>query len=274
MRAAAADVAALCLTFGAGFVDAFGYLTLSNVYTANLSGNTVLIAVKSAAGHAPIALLHAYTVGMFLIGLLASGILIEIAIRRRFRRVLAVAMALEAILLIGFTGLAGTAADAGGPGPAGWHLYVLLAIAAVAMGAQNTSLRMAGILSVYTTHVTGAVTRFSEHAVAWVFALIDQRKPSGDDRSHRRPGHELGQALLCAAIWLAFLGGAVLGSYLAPRWGFATLALPITIVILVGLLDCACPLARFDSDIAGRAPRPPARGRASAPSRAGRSGPT
>jgi uncharacterized membrane protein YoaK (UPF0700 family) len=254
MRDAAADVAALCLTFGAGFVDAFGYLTLSNVYTANLSGNTVLIAVKSATGQGPAALLHAYTIGMFLIGLLASGILIEIAIRQRFRRVLAAAMALEAILLIGFTVFAGTVAAVGAGGPAGWHLYVLLAIAAIAMGAQNTSLRMAGILSVYTTHVTGAVTRFSEHAVAWMFALIDQRKPSGDDRSRRRPGHELGQALLAAAIWIAFLGGAVFAGYLAPRWGLRALAWPIAIVILVGVIDCVCPLARLDSAIAGRTP--------------------
>ncbi len=246
VRSAAAVVAALCLTFGAGFVDAFGYLKLSHVYTANLSGNTVLIGVKAAGDQVPTALLHAFTIGMFLVGLLVSGILIELAIRRRFRRVLGATMALEALFLTGFAAFSGTVADFGDDGPAGWHLYALLAIAAITMGAQNTSLRMAGILTVYTTHVTGAVTRCSEHAVAWLFALRDRRQRQGDERSHHRPGQELRQAMLSGAIWAAFLCGAFLASDLAPRWGVEALAWPIGIVLLVGAIDCACPLARLD----------------------------
>jgi uncharacterized membrane protein YoaK (UPF0700 family) len=190
---------------------------------------------------------------MFVVGLLVSGILIELAMRRRFRRVLGATMALEALLLSGFAAFADTVADFD-HGPAGWHLYALLAIAAITMGAQNTSLRMAGILSVYTTHVTGAVTRFSEHAVAWLFALGDRRRPNGHDRSHRRPTEELGQAALSGAIWAAFLGGAYFASYLAPLWGVVALVWPIGIVLLVGAIDCACPLARFERATAGRAP--------------------
>jgi len=30
------------------------------------------------------------------------------------------------------------------------------------MGTQNTSLRMAGILAIFTTHVTGTLTHFGE----------------------------------------------------------------------------------------------------------------
>jgi uncharacterized membrane protein YoaK (UPF0700 family) len=42
--------AAIALTAVAGFVDAFGWLTLDRVFTAQMSGNTVLIAVHAAAG--------------------------------------------------------------------------------------------------------------------------------------------------------------------------------------------------------------------------------
>jgi uncharacterized membrane protein YoaK (UPF0700 family) len=252
VRPAAAVAAALCLTFGAGFVDAFGYLKLSHVYTANLSGNTVLIGIRSAGGQPSTALLHAFTIAMFLIGLLVSGVLIELALRHRVRRVLGATMGLETILLTGLAVFSGTLADLGSA-TAGWHLYALLALAAIAMGAQNTSLRMAGILSVYTTHVTGAVTRFSEHALAWLFAVADRRRSRGDESSHRGPAREFGQAMLAGGVWVAFLGGACLASYLAPRWGARALAWPLGIVILVGLIDCACPLARLPRDSGGQA---------------------
>jgi len=259
VRSAVAVVIALSLTFGAGFVDAFGYLKLSHVYTANLSGNTVLIGIKATGGQPSMALLHAFTIGMFLTGLLVSGVLIELAIRRGFRRVLGATMVLEALLLAGFAGFSSTIADLD-RGPSGWHLYALLAIAAVTMGMQNTSLRMAGILTVYTTHVTGAVTRFSEHAVAWLFAVRDQRQdrnrdvgqPQSRGEAHGRPAAELSQAMLSGGIWAAFLGGACISEKIAPRWGVAALAWPIAIVVSVGALDCVWPLARLRGGTRGQ----------------------
>ena len=90
---------ALILSLVAGFVDVFGYLVLSGVYTATMSGNTVLIAVHAAAGEMATALLHAATIAAFLLGLLASSIGIEIGLRRRITRVLALALVIEAACL-------------------------------------------------------------------------------------------------------------------------------------------------------------------------------
>src|SRR5690349_15997857 len=83
------------LTSVGGFVDCFSYLTLSRVYTATMSGNTVLIAVHGGRGEPNQALLHAYTVGIFVIGLLVSSIGIELGLRRGIRRVLAMALLIE-----------------------------------------------------------------------------------------------------------------------------------------------------------------------------------
>lgn len=226
----------MALTLVGGFVDAFSYITLSNVYTATMSGNTVLIAVHS--GESARALLYAYTVGVFLLGLLVSAVAIELGLRRGLRRVLAVTLAIEAACLAVFAlwgaplvalGAEGTAQDPR------WSLYALLALAATAMGVQNTSLRMAGILTIFTTHVTGTLTRLGEQLVSFGFALAD-RRPEARAR--------LAQAGFSAGLWLAFLGGALLASKLLPAWGIgAALSLPIAVLLSVVAADLLRPFA-------------------------------
>jgi uncharacterized membrane protein YoaK (UPF0700 family) len=224
------------LTAVGGFVDCFSYLTLSRVYTATMSGNTVLIAVHGGDGETSAALVHAYTVGAFVLGLLASSIGIELGLRRGVRRVLALALAVEAACLAAFAWWGAPLVATGGAGTADtphWPLYVLIALTAVAMGTQNTSLRMAGILAVFTTHVTGTLTRMGEQLVSYLFA-----------RREERPAPMLAQAAFSAGLWLTFFLGALLASELLPRLGIAgTLLVPITALLLVIALDLLRPVA-------------------------------
>jgi uncharacterized membrane protein YoaK (UPF0700 family) len=240
--------AALATTLAAvaGFVDTAGYLTLNHVYTANMSGNTVQVGVE-ALGHAPgNAALHAYTIGMFLVGLLTSGIMIEIGLRHRFRRIFAAAMLLEAICL-GIVVVGGDEllqAGAASGASAGWPLHLMIALFTIAMGAQNTSLRMAGVLTVYTTHITGTISKFSEDAVQYVFALIDRRRGrrrrEGAVSRRRTPG--FAALLLSAGLWAGFVAGAMLAGYLVPRFGLPILLGPIATVASIGIIDCVRPL--------------------------------
>jgi uncharacterized membrane protein YoaK (UPF0700 family) len=224
----------------AGFVDTAGFLTLNHVYTANMSGNTVQVGVEALGDTGGSPILHAYTVGMFLFGLFASGIMIEIGLRHGFRRIFAVTMLLEVICL----GVVVAAGDRllQAEAPRGWPLYFLIALFTLAMAAQNTSLRMAGILTVYTTHVTGTITKFSEDAVWYVFALIDRirRKPSGEEG---RPEPPFSALLLSAGLCGGFVAGAVLAGYFVPPFGLVTLLIPIAVVAAIGILDCVRPLA-------------------------------
>lgn len=221
---------ALALVGVAGFVDALSWLALHQ-FTAQMSGNTVLLAVHGAAGRTDQALLQLCTIGTFLFGLLVSAIVIEIGLRRHLRRLLAAAMALEAILLGIFAlWLHGPMDPARGP-PDGWTIYLLVAVASIAMGVQNTSLRMAGILGVYTTHVTGTITRLSEDLVAFGFALADRlgarRKALETETPRSRGPARLGKIGLSAGLFAGFLAGAWLGAYLVPLWGYADALRPL-----------------------------------------------
>jgi uncharacterized membrane protein YoaK (UPF0700 family) len=113
---------AVALTVSAGYVDAFGFLTLGGVYTANMSGNTILVGVYPFAGEDSAAL-HAFTIGMFVLGLIASGVVIEAGRRSGIRRSFALAMAIEALLLAGLLVFGWVAAEQAYGATGGWRLY-------------------------------------------------------------------------------------------------------------------------------------------------------
>jgi uncharacterized membrane protein YoaK (UPF0700 family) len=240
-------VIATTLAAVAGFVDTAGFLTLNHVYTANMSGNTVQVGVEAIGESGGSAVLHAYTIGMFLFGLFASGIMIEIGLRHGFRRIFAAAMMLEAICL-GVVVVAGDEllrSGATSEAAAGWPLHLMIALFTIAMGAQNTSLRMARVLTVYTTHVTGTITQFSEDAVQYVFALFDRRR--GIRRPQvaggAKPAPALATVLLSAGLCAGFVAGAVLAGYVVPLFGLLTLLVPIAFVVSIGIIDCVQPLS-------------------------------
>ncbi|MBS0244708.1 MAG: DUF1275 family protein, partial [Proteobacteria bacterium] len=71
-RAGLSQAAILCLI--AGYVDAVGYFDLGHVFTANMTGNTVLLGVSVVKGD-PIALNYVATIGAFALGVVASTLL-------------------------------------------------------------------------------------------------------------------------------------------------------------------------------------------------------
>jgi uncharacterized membrane protein YoaK (UPF0700 family) len=112
------------------------------------------------------------------------------------------------------------------------NIYLAVALTAMAMGTQNTSLRMARVLGVYTTHITGTITRLSEDIVSSAFG-------------RRGRGKEIG---LNAALWATFLLGALAAALLMTHAAPGRLlALPIGAILLVGALDLRAPLAQLDS---------------------------
>lgn len=240
------SLVALALTWAAGFVDALGYLLLNGIYAGNMSGNTVLIGVHAVDGDWRSASLHAATVGAFLVGLTLGGIAIRLLMNRGLRRVLAVAMALELACLATLLFEGGALLPGEGrPSGAGREIYLLIAAAAAAMGIQNTSLRMADVLTVYTTHVTGAVTRFSEDAIDFI---LGNRKETDAAGGRPKGKTHLRGALFAFGLWAAFLLGATAAAYATARLGAGALAIPMAVILLVGIADAAAPLARTDPE--------------------------
>jgi uncharacterized membrane protein YoaK (UPF0700 family) len=230
---------ALMLTGVAGFVDALGFLTLANIYVANMSGNSVGLGMDGGGWDWPQLLHRALAVGAFVAGLLVSNIMIESTRRLGIRRVLALSLWLEIACLAWFMWAAWARFGAIAAPSAPHGLATLIGLLAFAMGAQNASLRSSGALNVYTTHVTGTLTTMAQSAVEYVFWIVDHHRAGELPASLK---HEsLGKTLLMLGLWICYVAGACVGTVGWRRWGIAAMGVPLAILLYISVSETLRP---------------------------------
>lgn len=140
------------LTVVSGIVDAVSYLGLGHVFTANMTGNVVLIgfALAGAPGFSLAA--SATALGAFVVGAAAGG---RIGLRIPGKRSLLVtAVTIEAVLTVVAAVIAASVAVLG----AGWPRFTVIAVLAFAMGIRNSVVRRMGVADMTTTVVTTTLT--------------------------------------------------------------------------------------------------------------------
>ena len=150
------------LTLVTGLVDAACYLGLGRVFTANMTGNVVLLAFGAAGAQglpvlAPTVSLLVFLVGATAGGRLASSVVgpagaeVPAPLRRRW----------VTVALLGELGLVAVAAVValGLPvGGGGARRYVVIGLLAAALGLQNATVRRLAVPDVTTTVLTLTLT--------------------------------------------------------------------------------------------------------------------
>src|SRR5437764_7000500 len=141
--------ALLALALAAGFVDALSYLGLGRVFTANMTGNTVLLGVAVASGSSADALRAVASLGGFVLGG-GIGIVLIGARRASWPRLTWPVFTLETgallALLIIWTVV--------GVDPV---RYLLVVLSGLAMGAQSAATRVSTVPGVNTTYMTSTL---------------------------------------------------------------------------------------------------------------------
>lgn len=159
LRHAAASVrhplarALLVLTFTTGLVDAVSYLGLGHVFTANMTGNVVLLGFGLAGGSGLPVVAPLVSLGAFLLGATAGGVLAK-RMGDRHRRQIAVALVVEITLIAGAAVLAAAVTIR----PDGLSGDIVIALLAVAMGVRNATVRRIGVADLTTTVLTLTIT--------------------------------------------------------------------------------------------------------------------
>jgi uncharacterized membrane protein YoaK (UPF0700 family) len=139
------------LTAVAACVDATSYLRF-HVFPANMTGNTVLLAIGVAGGNGLNPLRSATALGGFVAGAVAGGIALAACVSRA--RFLAMAWGFELCLL-------GSAAGLWASGwTAGAQAFAVVALLSGTMGLQSATVAQLG-LGVSTTYLTGTWTAVS-----------------------------------------------------------------------------------------------------------------
>lgn len=204
------DTALILLTVTAGITDAISFLGLGGVFTANMTGNLVLVGMAATSDDSWQEVLRGDVLRCtasfagFALGMLAGFRLLRTR-PAGSARVLAVGLALHVLFLAGWAATdaaPGTAAGAG-----------LIAASATAMGVQTAAARGLDRAGITTTFVTGTLT-----------SLI-----SGLAQGDRR------HAGLRTAILAALLAGGLVGGLLlayAPR----TAAVPLLVATAGAML--------------------------------------
>jgi len=145
--------ALLALTFTTGLVDGASYLGLGHVFTANMTGNIVLLGFGIAGGyHLPV-LAPIVSLLSFLVGAGAGGVLAQRFAGRHHVHA-GSALGIETVLM------AATAIFAALRTPHTGQLsgYIVIGVMALAMGVRNATIRKLAVPDLTTTVLTMTLT--------------------------------------------------------------------------------------------------------------------
>jgi uncharacterized membrane protein YoaK (UPF0700 family) len=151
--------AMLTLTAVTGLVDAVSYLRLGHVFVANMTGNVVFLGF-SVDPHAGLsAAASVIAIAGFLLGALAGGRAAHTLATATPGRWLAGAFTGEALILAVAAVLTGTGVlPFAGTGMAGGGRFATIAVLAMALGVQNSTVRHLGAPDLTTTVLTLTLT--------------------------------------------------------------------------------------------------------------------
>lgn len=211
------------LTLVSGLVDAVSYLALGHVFTANMTGNVVLLGFAAAGAPGFSVAAGLASLAAFLAGAVFAGRLI-LAVPRR-RRLLLVSLTIEGLL----TALASTVAWTAQTVAAGWARFVVIVVLAFGMGIRNSMIRRLAVPDVTTTVLTMTLTGLA----------ADSSLAGGDNtRIGRRAG----------AV-AAMLAGAFAGAwlYLHQRAGLPLTVAAVSVLATAAAFGQAAASRRLDT---------------------------
>jgi uncharacterized membrane protein YoaK (UPF0700 family) len=215
----------LLLTWAAGTVDAIGYLALHHVFTANMTGNAVLLGMALGQGQGLAALRNVLALAGFIAGAAIGALLVH---RRRIsaqpHRALILPILTEAVVLAVFALILQLLAPSEGA-PA---FYAIIFAAAFAMGVQSAAVQALHLPGIATIVITGTITSLIAGAVrrfhpstAW-----SEEEPDVKSRANRHLS-------LQAGVFAVYLAAAACSSLLQKR---IPIAVGLSAVVAVALV--------------------------------------
>ncbi|HXV80632.1 MAG TPA: YoaK family protein [Candidatus Binatia bacterium] len=220
----------LLLTLAAASVDAISYLGLGHVFTAMMTGNTVLLGLALAQGEILAALRSILALIGFTIGVFAGAIIVERESEPAEWPVAVTAALSFEILILTIFAATSTLFDSS----RGGIIYLLIILSAFAMGIQSAAVRRLGVPGIATTYITGTLTSLMIDLLGWIRSIAARlpRSKTADRSGLARIPWDQRVGLLASVVSLYCLGaliGGVLQVYSAP---LAAL-FPLSVVMLV-----------------------------------------
>ncbi|OWR28942.1 DUF1275 family protein [Saccharibacillus sp. O23] len=206
----------LCMT--AGIVDVVGYIHLGRVFTANMTGNIVILGM-SFADVAELSFLRAalaclgFVVGNAAAAALLGGDKTPSFWPTRITTILAIQLAFYLIF-----------AAAAEPVMSESRLHLLIILLSVAMGMQTTAARRLGIAGISTTVLTNNIASVIEDVTAFFRTLV---------RSSEKPSRIGGETWLRLTAVAVYCFGALVAGLAEVNRPFSAIWMPIAVTALI-----------------------------------------
>ena len=225
------DLMLLVLTWAAGNIDAIGYLGLGHVFTANMTGNTVLLGLHLGQEQGGAALRSLVALLGFGVGLVIGALIVErVRGTGPWPPAVTWALAVEAAMLAAFAvGMSLTASLR-----EVLQTQALIAVSAIAMGIQSAAVRRLNVPGIATTYLTGTLTT----AVTSLIAGSRAAKPAAVEASRRvegvpATGHWWRGVRLQLLALLVYGVGAAIGGLVYERGPALVAVLPFAALVVV-----------------------------------------
>ena len=218
------DTLLLLLACAGGAVDAVSYMELGRVFTANMTGNTVLLGLALVQAESQAAVRSAVALAGFLVGgALGAWIVARRQLGGMWPPAVTVALTLEWIILVVFA-VGWQYANAVSPTPAVGAALIVLS--ALAMGVQSAAARRLDVSGIATTYITGTLTSL-------ITGLVGRVGGIGARQHSVQPPQPRSGAGMLTAVWLVYLGGAVVAAAATVVDRALAVVFPIAVVTIV-----------------------------------------
>lgn len=225
----------LALTFAAGAIDAISYLGLGHVFTAMMTGNTVLLGLALGQGEVRAALRSIVALIGFSIGVFVGAIIVERDSKPvEWPAAVTDALVFESVILGIFAAISYLFGSARLT-----VIYLLIILLACAMGIQSAAVRRLGVPGIATTYITGTLTSLMVDLLGWLRSMaaplpVPKTVDRTVDQSSPWMPWEQRVGLLAAVVILYCFGalvGGVLESQSPPLASLSPLAALLVVVL-------------------------------------------
>jgi uncharacterized membrane protein YoaK (UPF0700 family) len=225
----------LLLTWVAGTVDAISYLGLGHVFTANMTGNAVLLGLALGQRQGLAAARSLVALAGFVLGAAMGALLMRRATVVNVRRALIVPVVTEAAVLIIFL----VTLHASAPPLAQPDLYGLIVLSAIAMGIQSAAVQRLKLPGIATTVLTSTITSMVAGIVRWMHKTHFSPDAIGTVENETAKNRHLG---LQAGVFLIYVAAATASGLFQRRMSLVVGLSPL--VAIAGVLVAAISSAR------------------------------
>jgi len=207
----------LALAFIAGAINAGGFLAVGQ-YTSHMTGVLSTVADLIALHKFHAALISVLFVACFICGAITSSVVISWGRARKFHSEFALALMLEALLLLVFAFYADNLFR-----QAESSINTIIALLCFIMGLQNAIITKISSAEIRTTHVTGLVTDIGIELGKYIYS-------SGSKAL--RAEVKFKKLALHSGLVCSFLSGGIIGATAFNIFG-TTAAIPFAIILML-----------------------------------------